>query len=58
MTDLPEIVTKYFPDHKVNHYDITGTIGEGAQGVVLRLENGDGKIYTGKFVQRRLSLTP
>ena len=58
MTTLPTQITAMFQDQTINHYNITGVIGEGGQGLVLQLENGDGKTYTGKVIQRRLSLTP
>jgi len=49
--DLPSSITEVFPDSKIAHYDITGVVGKGGQGIVLKLENGDGKVYTGKVIK-------
>ena len=56
-TELPQIILDNFPDLMIDHYKITGIVGEGGQGVVLALENGDEKKYNGKVIERpRLKL--
>jgi eukaryotic-like serine/threonine-protein kinase len=45
-------VKNIITDLRIANYHITGVIGEGERGPVLQLENGDGNIYTGKFIRR------
>ena len=56
MTNL-DAIREIFPDLKIIGYDITSVIGEGGQGLTLGLEK-DGIQYTGKVINKRLSLTP